>query len=339
MVKDIKAISFDKELTPGAYNAVNICLKLRPEERLTIITDEESVEIAASIVAEVEKIGAECHTFVLEDYVSRPMTDMPKEILEDLAKSQVSIYACFTQTGELGSRIQMTDVVNKHKIRHGHMVNITKEIMMQGMRADFALVDDMSTRLIEKARQAKFITCKTAAGTDIIAEFSPGLKWIKTSGIINTDKWGNLPGGEIFTSPFNVNGVFVVDGVVGDYLCKKYGDLKDAPLTIHIKDSRITRMECDNQELLEEFTAYTMTDENSNRVGEFAIGTNLAVTKVIGNILQDEKIPGIHIAFGHPYAQHTGADWVSTTHIDCVGRDFDIWLDDEKVMEKGRFLI
>ena len=65
-------------------------------------------------------------------------------------------------------------------------------------------------------------------------------------------------------------------------------------------------LRCENKELLEEFRAYTSTDENSNRVGEFAVGTNTACTRVIGNILQDEKIPGIHIAFGHPYAEHTG---------------------------------
>jgi leucyl aminopeptidase (aminopeptidase T) len=45
----------------------------------------------------------------------------------------------------------------------------------------------------------------------------------------------------------------------------------------------------------------------SDRVGEFAIGTNIGVHDVIGNILQDEKIPGIHIAFGNPYGAHTGA--------------------------------
>ena len=74
-------------------------------------------------------------------------------------------------------------------------------------------------------------------------------------------------------------------------------------------------------------------------VGEFAIGTNLACTHIIGHILQDEKLPGIHIAFGHPYCEHTGQTWKSTTHIDCVGRHFDIWLDDEQVMAKGKFLI
>ena len=31
----------------------------------------------------------------------------------------------------------MTDVVNRRRMRHAHMVNITPEIMTQGMRADF----------------------------------------------------------------------------------------------------------------------------------------------------------------------------------------------------------
>ena len=38
---------------------------------------------------------------------------------------------------ELRSRMQMTDVVNRRKIRHAHMVNIEKRIMLEGMRADY----------------------------------------------------------------------------------------------------------------------------------------------------------------------------------------------------------
>src|SRR5436305_9909250 len=233
----------------------------------------------------------------------------------------------------------MTEVVERHRIRHAHMVNVTREIMMEGMRADFREVDALSQRLVERARKAKRIQCRTAHGTEFEGEFSAKLKWLKTSGIISPEKWGNLPGGEIFTAPLNTNGTFVVDGVVGDYLCAKYGDLRETPLTIEVENSRIRQLGCENRDLLEEFRAYTSTDENSSRVGEFAIGTNTACTQVIGNILQDEKIPGIHIAFGHPYSEHTGADWVSKTHIDCVGRDFDIWFDGEQVMERGKFLV
>jgi aminopeptidase len=331
--------AIDTEFAPGARNAIQVCLRLQPQERITIITDEATSEIAAALQAEVEEIGSKHALFVLENYAHRPLTAMPQVILDDLAQSQVSIFCAETQPGELSSRMQLSDVVNKKHIRHGHMVNITPQIMREGMRADFRAVDALSQRLVERARHAERIKCRTPRGTDFEAEFSPKLKWLKTSGIITPEKWGNLPGGEIFTAPANTNGTFVVDGVVGDYLCTKYGDLRDTPLTIEVTDNRIVDLHCDHKELLEDFRAYTSTDENSNRVGEFAIGTNTALTHVIGNILQDEKIPGVHIAFGHPYAEHTGANWVSKTHIDCVGRDFDIWFDGEQVMKSGKFLV
>ena len=332
-------IDIDPELIPGARNAVRVCLQLKPAERVTIITDEATSDIAAALRSEVEQIGSECSSFTLEHHGRRPLKFMPEIILEDLATSQVSIFAAQSQPGELAARREMTAVVDHHGIRHGHMVNISPQIMREGMRANFKAVDALSQRLIERARHAERIKCRTPHGSDFEGEFSPKLKWLKTSGIITPEKWGNLPGGEIFTSPKNTNGIFVVDGVVGDYLCSKYGDLQDTPLTIEVRDNRIVDLRCENKELLEEFRAYTSTDENSNRVGEFAIGTNTACTHVIGNILQDEKIPGVHIAFGHPYSEHTGADWFSKTHIDCVGRDFDIWFDNEPVMRSGKFLV
>src|SRR5438552_3443216 len=310
-------IDIDPELIPGARNAVRVCLQLKPTERVTIITDEATVDIAAALRLEVEQIGSECSLFTLEHHARRPMKFMPEIILEDLAMSQVSIFAAQSQPGELAARREMTAVVDRHHIRHGHMVNITRQIMLEGMRADFKAVDALSQRLIERTRHAERIKCRTPHGTDFEGEFSPKLKWLKTSGIITREKWGNLPGGEIFTAPANTNGTFVVDGVVGDYLCSKYGDLRDTPLTIQVAGNRIVELRSENKDLLDDFRAYTSTDENSNRVGEFAIGTNTALTRVIGNILQDEKIPGVHIAFGHPYAEHTGADWKSKTHIDC----------------------
>ena len=116
-------------------------------------------------------------------------------------------------------------------------------------------------------------------------------------------------------------------------------DLSHNPLAVTIEDSRIVDVRCDRADLVRDFRAYTSTDENSNRVGEFAMGTNIALDDVIGNILQDEKLPTLHIAFGHPYAEHTGAPWKSTTHIDIVGRRFDIWFDGEQVMRAGKYLI
>src|SRR5437773_11082218 len=221
----------DPELVPGARNAIDVCLRLKPQERITIITDTATRQIAAALQMEVERVGSEYSLFVLEHHARRPLKFMPEIILDDLARSEVSIFAAQTQPDELPARTQMTRVVNNHKIRHGHMVNINRQIMLEGMRADFCAVDELSQRLVDRARQVDRITCKTPNGTELEAAISPKLKWLKTSGIITPDKWGNLPGGEIFTTPMNTKGTFVVDGVVGDYLCERFGNLESNPLT------------------------------------------------------------------------------------------------------------
>ena len=332
-------IPFDAEYSTGAFNAVNVCLRVQPSEQVCVITDVATSEIAASIVHELEKLRAPYHAWVLEDMAERPLSDLPRAILDDLETSQVSIFAVQVQRQELRSRIQMTDVVNRRKIRHAHMVNINRQIMLEGMRADFQRVDRLSAKVIAMVRKASKVRAKTAAGTDLTADLNSNYKWLKTSGIISPEKWGNLPGGEIFTTPGEVNGTFVIDGVVGDYLCAKFGNLQENPLTVRIKGNRLTEAHSENRELENDFWKYTHTDENSDRVGEFAIGTNIDLKEVIGQILQDEKYPGVHIAFGNPYGAHTGADWDSSTHIDVVGRKFNIWVDDEQIMQDGKFLV
>lgn len=331
-------LSFDPSLSPGARNAVRTCLRVAEEEKTTIITDLASLEIAASLARELDQVAPHYRVWVLEEVAARPLIDMPREVLADMETSDVSIFAVYAQQGELRSRMQMTDVVNRRKMRHAHMVNIEKRIMLEGMRADFLEVDRISQQVWELASKARQIRATTAAGTDILATFTPDYKWLKTSGIISPNKWGNLPGGETFTAPWNVEGRFVIDGVVGDYLCAKYGDLRETPLTIEVRNNRLVSAQSENAALQREFWQYCHTDENSDRVGEFAIGTNIGVRDVIGNILQDEKIPGIHIAFGNPYGAHTGAPWSSNTHIDVVGREFDIWIDDRQIMRRGEFL-
>lgn len=332
-------VALDPDLSQGAYNAVNVCLKVRAEEKVTLTTDTASRSIAASLARELEAVGAPYRVWELEELAPRPLKSTPPEILEDLETSQVSILVICAQPHELPARRQITEVAVQRKIRHAHMVNITKQIMMEGMRADFREVDEISKQVLEIVRSAEQIHVTSASGTDLAARFNPNYRWLKTSGIISPETWGNLPGGEVFTAPERVDGTFVVDGVVGDYLCAKYGDLRNQPLTIRVRDNRLVETHSANRALEEEFWQYTHSDENSDRVGEFAIGTNVGVQGVIGNILQDEKIPGVHIAFGDPLGAYTGATWHCTTHIDVVGTRFDVAVGERQLMKQGQFLL
>src|SRR6266404_5959917 len=155
--------SVDPDLAPGARNAIQVSLRLKPQERVTIITDEDTAEIAVALRVEVEAIGSECSLFTLEHHGQRPLQFMPEMILEDLSMSQVSIFAAQSQPGELTARREMTAVVDQHKIRHAHMVNINRQIMLEGMRADFHEVDRLSAKVVAMVRKAKRVRATTDA--------------------------------------------------------------------------------------------------------------------------------------------------------------------------------
>jgi hypothetical protein len=60
---------------------------------------------------------------------------------------------------------------------------------------------------------------------------------------------------------------------------------------------------------------------------------------MIGILLQDEKVPGVHLAFGDPYGSQTQADWSSRTHVDVLTRECNVWIDDDQVIAEGQYLL
>jgi leucyl aminopeptidase (aminopeptidase T) len=325
------------ELMPGAHNAVETCLSVRPGEHVALIADEASRAVAAGIAVALDDRGAVYTGLLLEDFGPRPMTAAPPAVLQALETVDVGVMCMAPQPGELAARMAIVRVVERRQIRYAHMVGVTPEIMQQGMRADYRMVDKLSDKLRERMLRAETLTVKSDAGTEIAAHFDRGLDWVKTSGLISPRYWSNLPAGEVFTTPATVDGRFVCDATAGDHFNGKYGDLQTTPLVLEIKGARLVDVECARKDLEKEFWEYCHTDENSDRVGELAFGTNLGLSEMIGILLQDEKFPGVHIAFGDPYGSQTHADWKSRTHVDVLTRNCDVWIDDDQIIEKGKY--
>ncbi len=327
----------------GVKQAVENCLRVKAGEKAVVITDKETFEIGSALKAAIEKITGQVQFFVMEDFGKRPI-DYPPAIDEAIRTADVSVYAAQGAKGELQTfRMQLLNAVEANgKLRHAHMIGITSQIMEQGMCSDYAEIQRISRRVYEKVENAREIRVATGKGGDFTAAFSPELKWIISDGDIKPGHWKNLPDGEVFTSPINVNGTVVFDGCLGDFFAERYGSLENTPVIVEVADGRAINesIRCDNEELRNEFTEYLFEiDENSNRVGEFAIGTNTGLTELIYNLLQDEKFPGIHIAFGSPLPGKTGADWNSKAHVDGVIRNPTIYVDGEIIMENSKFLL
>ena len=65
----------------------------------------------------------------------------------------------------------------------------------------------------------------------------------------------------------------------------------------------------------------------------------MGLTRITGNFLQDEKFPGVHVAFGDPYGAETGADWSADSHVDVLASHADVYVDGRQIMESGRLLV
>jgi len=335
----MKTDTLNPALLPGARNAIETCLAILPGEKVALIFDEASEEVAASLKQALQDRKAIANALRIEDYTRRPARSAPPEILAGLEAADAGILCMQPLEGELGARKDIVAVVERRQIRYAHMVGVTPEIMQQGMRADYRMVDRLSERLRNRMPLARSLTVRTEAGTSLVASFDASLDWVKTSGLISRRYWSNLPAGEVFTTPARVDGTFVCDGTAGDHFCGKYGDLQRTPLVVEIRDAKMVAATCARKDLEKEFWSYCHTDENSDRIGELAFGTNLGLSDMIGVLLQDEKLPGVHIAFGDPYGNQTHAPWSSRTHVDLLARRCDVWIDEEQVIAKGRYIL
>ena len=329
-------------IVEGVRQAIDNCLKVKTGETAVIITDRETLGIGSALrKAAEQRTGKTAQFFIMEDFGQRPI-QFPDVIKEALAGAVVSIYAAQGAKGELQTfRRQMLHTVDANpNLRHAHMIGITPQIMEDGMCSDYKEIQRISKLVYEKVKNARSIRVVTGKGNDFTAEFSPDLKWIVSDGDIRPRHWSNLPDGEVFTCPATLNGQVVIDGCLGDFFTEKYASIEDTPIRVQVKDGRADRatLQCENEALLKEYAAYVFeSDENSNRVGEFAIGTNTGLTRLIYNLLQDEKFPGIHIAFGSSYPTKTGAQWDSKAHVDGVLKSPSIYVDREIIMDKGTF--
>jgi aminopeptidase len=327
------------DLLPGAHNAVRNCLAICKGERVALIADEASRAVAASLEQAISDAGGNAECLLIESVSPRPMTVAPIAILDALNAADAGILCVQPQEGELPARMAIVGLVERRRIRYAHMIGVTPRIMREGMRADYRQIDRLSQQLCERMNHAGSLTVRTPAGTNFTATFDRSLAWVKTSGIINPRYWSNLPAGEVFTTPHLVDGTFVCDGTAGDYFNGKYGVLDRTPLVLEIRAGRLTSARCDRRDLESDFWSYCHTDENSDRVGELAFGTNLGLREMIGVLLQDEKVPGVHLAFGDPYGSQTHANWKSRTHVDVLTRGCDVWIDEEQVIASGQYLL
>lgn len=152
---------------------------------------------------------------------------------------------------------------------------------------------------------------------------------------INCDGTENFPDGEVFTSPVesSING-HIRFSYLAIYMNREVEDVR-----LTFENGRVVSAKAKKDEAF--LNEIIKADEGSDRVGEFAIGTNYNIKRFTKNILFDEKIGGtVHIALGAGIGEAGGIN-KSSIHWDmiCDMNEGEIFADNTLFYKNGKWII
>ncbi|MCW7077204.1 MAG: aminopeptidase [Candidatus Syntrophoarchaeum sp.] len=304
-------------LEKSVRTTIDTCLDLKEDEDLLIITDTATAPVIGDSLLEYAHRKSNDAVLVRmreRDYNGQEPPDL---IRIAMLGADAIIAATRRSLTHTNARVDAC----KKGARIISMPGITEEIFTSGgMRADYIELDrrirDVKS-IFENASEVKVLT---DAGTDLTFDLS-GCEWHIDSGICHEPGIGvNLPAGELFIAPKDVNGLAVLDGTVAGL------ENEATYLKVEIKDRMAVEISGTGSEKLKDLL--DREGSNAYNIAEFGIGMNPKAS-LIGNILEDEKVVRtVHIAFGTNTA--FGGDVDAGIHLDCVIKEPKIYVDGKR---------
>lgn len=307
--------------------AIKTCMKVKKNEKILIITDEQKHEIGISLHENAKRLGF-YSLFVEMKSGKINGEEPPAEIAELMQKFDIVLIP----TAKSLTHTDARRAASANGVRVATFPGITKEIMIRGMNADYKAIAKRSIKLKRILEQGKHIRVTAPAGTDISFEIA-GRTAIASKGLFhNKGESGNLPTGETFLAPVEgtANGVFVVDGSMAGL-----GLIGDVNIKVEVEKGFATKITGGRparqlREMLDK------VGKGACNIAEFGIGTNDSA-RLSGIILEDEKVMGtIHIALGNNISM--GGSFNVPIHLDGVVKKPTVYLDKKLLMDKGKLL-
>ncbi|MBW2981408.1 hypothetical protein KY343_00880 [Candidatus Woesearchaeota archaeon] len=320
------------------------CMNIREGENFAIVGDDSTAYIMTALEASAKAAGADARFYNVSDeskYGSRPFTDIPKEIAEVVEAAAVTFFAvekiATPEVDELPTFRKKVSPLAKKNGRYGFLPGLNEAVLKKAFNVDYDAVRDFTLKTGERFKRLKSAIVTTMNGTCAEFEFDDAdekFHWMVSTGEIkNPGDYANTIPAYLTTHPVSASGKWIVDAVYQPLTTlEQYkkdpkallAELRRNPITLRINDvngvSRITDAVCDNPEI-QAFARKKIfeTDENSNRIGEFAVGTNIEVKGLSGVNILDECVGGIvRIGHGYGYPATGGNYYKSNIHADAL---------------------
>lgn len=357
----------DPRITKMAKNLLSYSINLEPGENILIEVADDGESLAAELVKEAYRIGA-------NPFLSLINRKLQREMLlgtDDEHMTQIASYAlprmkdmqAYIAIRGAYNSLEYSDIPSKKMgiyrtayIKPVHLdvrVPNTKWCLMNYPTEAVAQAANMNT---EQFEDFYFDVCtldyaKMSIAMDPLAELMAKTDKVRIKGVdtdisfsikglppIKCDGKFNIPDGEVYTAPVknSVNG-YITYNTPSEYDGKLFSNVR-----LEFKDGKILKATANDTEAINRIFD---SDEGARYVGEFAIGLNPYIVNPMKDILFDEKIMGsFHFTPGSSYADCFNGN-KSTIHWDLVfiqTPEFgggEIWFDDVLIRKDGRFVL
>jgi len=278
-------------MTKGAKILVDICTKVKPGEKVLIVTDMLKTNIAEVLAGVVKERSAEVMIFVMvprEKAGQEPPLPVAAAMKKaDVIFSPVSYSITHTYAVKdavaAGARIIV-------------MTDFTEELMMGGgIEANFNELKPICKGVTQKLADGKKLHLTTPGGTDLTMDIT-GRRGNALYCVVEPGEFSTVPNIEANTSPLEgtANGLIVGDASI-PYL--GIGVLEE-PVYLKVKDGYIVSIKGGRQADVFRNDLESQKDKNAFNIAEIGLGLN-PKCKMMGIMLEDEGVQGTaHIGIG-----------------------------------------
>lgn len=246
-----------KETAKKIINAA----KLDNTQIFTIIYDNSTLDFAKELILYTNKLLinkqiGEFACYNLDEYGNRPLIGLPEEIYNTASTSDLIFMLIRKRQQRIGEyeviRKPLMEITKERNARLGCIYDVPSKLFPEIFNYDFEEIKTFNKKLFNLLKGIHQVLIKTDSGTDLILSMTDKYALINQDADLSTPSpQHSLLAGEIYGLPTKINGVMVVDGVMGGPFA--LFDVEKEPLTIHIKNNKITSFNTKNQELKEKF--------------------------------------------------------------------------------------
>jgi leucyl aminopeptidase (aminopeptidase T) len=310
----------NNSLREPARTAVEQCMGLRPDESCLIVTDDERQAIAKALYAVALETSDDVAIIRYppgEQHGEEP----PTPVSAAMTGADVVLAPTTKSLSHTTARV----AANEAGARVATLPGITDGVFLMGLKADYESVLKECGRVLDAVSHADEIRVTSPQGTDITV-YPGDREWREDTGIVSRPGgMTNLPAGEVFVSPERADGTVVVDGTM-----MPHGKLDQGEeIEFTVEDGQVTAID-DDALRAEVEDAAADVGEDAYNLAELGIGTNLAVTDLVGSVLLDEKAGGtVHFAIGDDHG--IGGDVEAPIHLDGILREPTVYADGSEI--------